>query len=84
MNPRFKRLFDRVESMPSLPRKMLGGALLLGGLFWFLPILGLWMIPLGLLILSVDFRWARRGYLWIIARLRRWRRHQKRKKHGRI
>ncbi|WP_423905817.1 PGPGW domain-containing protein [Candidatus Spongiihabitans sp.] len=66
--------------MPSLPRQILGILLLLGGLFWFLPILGLWMIPLGLLILSIDFQWARRGYLSIISWLRKRRGHRKRKK----
>jgi hypothetical protein len=53
-------------------RLAIGTALLLGGLLWFLPILGLWMIPLGLLVLSVDVaivrRWRRRGEV----RLGRW------------
>ncbi len=30
------------------------GFLILGGVFSFLPILGLWMLPLGLLLLAVD------------------------------
>ncbi|WP_425485452.1 PGPGW domain-containing protein [Chthonobacter rhizosphaerae] len=38
----------------------LGVALLLGGLVGFLPILGFWMVPLGLLVLSIDFAIARR------------------------
>jgi hypothetical protein len=32
----------------------LGVLLVLGGLFGFLPVLGLWMLPLGLLLLAVD------------------------------
>jgi len=28
--------------------------LILGGIFSFLPILGLWMLPLGLILLSID------------------------------
>jgi hypothetical protein len=32
----------------------------LGGLFWFLPVLGLWMLPLGLLVLSIDIPAVRR------------------------
>lgn len=28
--------------------------LTIGGLFWFLPILGLWMLPAGLLLLAID------------------------------
>jgi hypothetical protein len=38
----------------------LGIALLAGGMLFFLPILGLWMLPLGLLVLSVDLLPARR------------------------
>ena len=46
----------------------LGILLCIGGLFWFLPVLGLWMIPLGLLVLSVDLapvrRFRRRIEVW--------------------
>jgi hypothetical protein len=38
----------------------LGVGLCLGGVFWFLPVLGLWMLPLGLLVLSIDFPPVRR------------------------
>jgi hypothetical protein len=27
----------------------------------FLPVIGFWMIPLGLIVLSIDLPWARRG-----------------------
>lgn len=30
------------------------GFLILGGVFSFLPILGIWMLPLGLLLLAID------------------------------
>lgn len=30
------------------------------GLLGFLPMLGYWMIPLGVILLSVDFHWMRR------------------------
>jgi hypothetical protein len=42
-------------------RIALGGALIVGGLAGFLPILGFWMLPLGLLVLSVDLPAVRRG-----------------------
>ena len=45
----------------ALGRKMLGGALVLGGVLGFLPILGFWMIPLGLVVLSIDIPAIRRG-----------------------
>ena len=41
-------------------RMLLGGALIFGGLLGFLPILGFWMIPLGLIVLSNDLPWVRR------------------------
>jgi hypothetical protein len=56
--------------------------LTLGGLFWFLPILGLWMLPAGLLLLAIDLphlrgpisvaiiRGRRAAQRWV----RRWRR----------
>ncbi len=52
----------------------IGIVLVAGGLVGFLPVLGFWMIPLGLLVLSVDIpivrRWRRRLALW-------WHRDQK-------
>ena len=80
MHSRFKRIAEKLRSMPSLTRIVIGVLLLLGGLLWFLPVLGLWMIPLGLLILSADFPWARRGYLSIIVRWRRMRAQRREKK----
>src|SRR5262245_45423378 len=41
-------------------RIVLGVLLCIGGLLGFLPILGFWMIPLGLIVLSVDLAPARR------------------------
>ena len=43
-----------------LGRIVLGVALMMGGFLWFLPVLGLWMLPLGLVVLSVDFPFVRR------------------------
>ncbi|MFM9861960.1 hypothetical protein RUR49_26155 [Pseudoxanthobacter sp. M-2] len=49
-------------------RIALGSALIVGGLFGFLPIVGFWMLPLGLLVLSVDLaivrRQRRRAAVW--------------------
>lgn len=50
-------------------RRMLGGGLLVGGSLGFLPILGFWMLPLGLIVLSHDShrvrRWRRRSEIHI-------------------
>ena len=41
-------------------RRALGGALVAGGVLSFLPVLGLWMLPAGLAVLSTDSRMVRR------------------------
>ena len=46
--------------------------LLLGGVFSFLPILGVWMLPLGLLVLAVDVPPLKRPVGDAIVRLQRW------------
>lgn len=49
-------------------RVVIGVVLVILGCFGFLPVLGFWMIPLGLLILSYEFalvrRWRRRFDVW--------------------
>jgi len=37
-----------------LHRRIIGGALVAGGLVGFLPVVGFWMVPAGLIVLSVD------------------------------
>jgi len=43
-----------------LHRTLLGWSLVIGGIFGFLPVVGFWMLPLGLLVLAVDYPFARR------------------------
>ena len=52
------RHFHLPQSKPI--RIGLGILLVAFGLVGFLPVVGFWMIPLGLLVLSHDFAWARR------------------------
>ena len=51
-----------------LMRIVLGTALIIGGLLGFLPVLGFWMLPLGLAVLSIDLpimrRFHRRLVVW--------------------
>ncbi len=51
-----------------LLRVSIGSLLVFGGIFSFLPVLGLWMLPLGALVLSHDIprvrRWRRRFSVW--------------------
>jgi membrane protein len=42
------------------PLRIIGGVLLVAcGLVGFLPVLGFWMVPLGLLVLSIDIPWLK-------------------------
>ncbi|MDE2446928.1 MAG: hypothetical protein KGO94_12175 [Alphaproteobacteria bacterium] len=61
----------RVPAHP-LARALLGVLLVLGGLFSFLPILGVWMLPLGLIVLSVDSAVIRRGRRRASVKFGRW------------
>ena len=49
-------------------RIFIGVVLILGGFLGFLPLLGFWMVPLGLLVLSIDIaiarHWRRRFEIW--------------------
>ena len=51
-------------------RPPIGVALVILGMFGFLPVLGFWMIPLGLAILAVDFHWAERALDWLMEKWR--------------
>jgi hypothetical protein len=93
---RFKRQFDAIERLiPPLRGPMsrlrrnswfpvrfpIALLLIFGGLLGFLPVLGLWMLPLGLLLLAVDLPGLRGPISVVIIRsrltsrrwLRRWR-----------
>ncbi|MCF6303549.1 MAG: hypothetical protein L3J13_10220 [Devosiaceae bacterium] len=56
----------------------LGVILVIGGLFSILPLLGIWMLPLGLLLLAVDLAFLRapvNGFaLWVERKWSLWRR----------
>jgi hypothetical protein len=58
---RFK-VFGREFPLPAsrIGRIAVGTGLILGGILGFLPVLGFWMIPLGLLVLSQDLPFVRR------------------------
>jgi Putative transmembrane protein (PGPGW) len=62
--PKTRRIemFGRGFTLPQgrWQRIALGVALVLGGIVGFLPILGFWMIPLGLFVLSLELASVRR------------------------
>lgn len=41
-------------------RRLAAIVLLIGGILWFLPLVGLWMLPLGLILLAEDSRALKR------------------------
>ena len=56
------RLGKRRINLPRsrILRITIGVLLIIGGFLGFLPILGFWMLPLGIIVLSVDIPLARR------------------------
>ena len=46
--------------------------LIAASVFWFLPILGLWMLPLGLLLLAEDIPPLRRRFVHVLMRIELW------------
>jgi hypothetical protein len=76
--PRFLRSSVRRLRQPSLIwlRIPAGILLIAGGLLSFLPILGLWMLPLGAMLLSDDLSalrsWRTRLLDWMERRYPRW------------
>jgi hypothetical protein len=55
-----------------LVRMALGGLMVLGGLIGFLPVLGFWMVPVGLAILAIDFPPVRRLQRRMTVRFGNW------------
>jgi len=61
MNNLFHKYFHGLKtSERHWLRKSIGALLVAGGLLGFLPILGYWMLPLGLALLASDYPAARR------------------------
>ncbi|MFY8030230.1 MAG: hypothetical protein ACOVO5_00190 [Devosia sp.] len=84
---RLNRQFDRISRNIPISRGFLqwvrrpqsrilriplGILLVLGGIFSFLPVLGIWMLPLGLLLLALDMPFLQGPMNNIILRGQRW------------
>lgn len=73
----YKFLKRGERHLPPVLRGLLGILLILAGVLGFLPILGFWMIPLGVALLATDVPRLR---LWFIKRLNHSRRKARRRK----
>jgi len=63
LRPRLRRLLAQINRrVPPGLRLILGLLLIAGGLLGFLPVLGFWMIPLGLGVAWLDIRAFRRRW----------------------
>lgn len=85
LSPRAARLVGWLRRPSSrLLRIPLAIALIVGGVFSFLPVLGLWMLPLGMILIAQDVAWLRRPVIrclaWAERRMARW---QHRRTHDR-
>jgi len=84
---RLNRQFDRISRNIPITRGFLqwvrrpesrilriplGILLVLGGIFSFLPVLGIWMLPLGLLLLALDMPFLQGPMNSLILRGQRW------------
>lgn len=50
----YRVLFWAKEKVPPVFRSILGLLFMVGGVFGFLPVLGFWMLPLGLALIALD------------------------------
>jgi hypothetical protein len=83
-----RRSYERVTEPRMLwLRVPLSLLLIAGGLVGFLPVLGFWMVPLGLLLMAEDVPFLRRPTMKTLAAVQRgWDRYSRRRKsdHGAV
>lgn len=73
----------RLPQQPSV-RIALGSGLIAGGALGFLPVLGFWMLPLGLLVLSQDLPTVRRWRRSTIVRIERRKEKRLKRTHSQV
>lgn len=55
--------YRKLRTAPRVVRILIGAALVIGGVFGFLPVLGFWMIPLGVVVMFFDVPWVKARWL---------------------
>ncbi len=43
-----------------------------GGFLWFLPVLGFWMLPVGVILLAEDVPRMKRPAMWALGAVQAW------------
>jgi len=78
-----KDKFRQLQRHPNRGLRIsIGILLILCGILGFLPVVGFWMLPLGLILLAADFPWAKRLYARGILWHRQWRHWYQRRNLG--
>lgn len=58
-----------IRRVPVGVRSIVGILIMIGGVFWFLPFVGIWCLPLGLAFVALDIPWTRQHILDWMERL---------------
>ena len=76
---KIKTFREKVSRLPKPVRIIVGVLFVLLGLVGFLPILGFWMVPLGLAILAIDIPIVKKLVHRIMTAFNKWRRKRRTK-----
>lgn len=76
---KIKTFREKVMHLPKPVRIIVGILFVLFGLVGFLPILGFWMVPVGLAILAIDIPIVKKLVHRITTAFNKWRRSRRRK-----
>ena len=70
--PRIAQAVYRLRNARPAWLKLVAAALLIvGGLLWFLPLVGIWMLPLGLILVADQFPATKRLLVKLLLRIKR-------------
>lgn len=76
---KIKTFREKVSRLPKPARIFVGVLFVLFGLVGFLPILGFWMVPLGLAILAIDIPIVKKLVHRVTTAFNKWRRKRRAK-----
>jgi hypothetical protein len=79
---KIKTFKEKVMCLPKPVRIIVGLLFVLFGLVGFLPILGFWMVPVGVGVLAIDIPVVRRFSHRVMTMFNQWRRNRRGKQTG--